>query len=192
MKKLLLYATVFTGCFFEGETSLITSSFAAHRGYFEIFLVILIAFMATQSWDWIWFTVGRKKGNSLLAKRKELRVKAIKIKLLLRKYPVPVLLGYRFLYGFRTAVPLAIGMSSISTRKFFIFSIINTFIWDIMFSSIGYFFGAFLKANWKRIEHYEFEIMGALLLTGILTGIFLRYNSVKKITRKTEMMKMAA
>ncbi len=180
----MLYAAVFTGCFFEGETSLVTSSFAAHRGYMDIFIVMIVAFIATQSWDWLWFMIGRKNGGRILANKPKLRDKANKIDQLLIKYPVPVLIGYRFLYGFRTAVPLAIGMSSISKRKFLLFCILNTVIWDCLFSSLGYFFGAFLKANWKRIEHYEFEIMAGLIIAGIITGLILRHNSLKRLQKK--------
>jgi membrane protein DedA with SNARE-associated domain len=186
IKKVALYLVVYAGCFFEGSTSLTTSSFAAHRGYLEIIVVMAIAFVATQSWDWIWFTIGRKRGISFLAKKPKLGARARKIDLLILKHPVPVLLGYRFLHGFRTAVPLAIGMSSISTRKFMIFSLINTILWDIFFSSIGFFFGAFLKANWRRIEHYEFEIMFCIIIAGIITGLTLRHNSIRRVTRQTQ------
>jgi membrane protein DedA with SNARE-associated domain len=188
IKKILLYSAVFLGCFFEGETSLITSSFAAHRGYLEIFIVMFIALAATQSWDWIWFTIGRKSGKRFIEKKPKLNVKVKKIDSLLRKNPTPVLLGYRFLFGFRTAVPLVIGMSSISKQKFLLFSLINTILWDMIFSSVGYFFGAFLKANWKRIEDYEFEIMGSLLISGIIIGLFLRYRSLKRISKVSQVI----
>ena len=182
-KKLLLYSAVFLGCFFEGETCLTTSAFAAHRGHLEIFAVMVIALVATQSWDWIWFIVGRKSGKKYIENKPKLKQKVQKIDAILTKNPTPVLLGYRFLYGFRTAVPLVIGMSSVSRRKFAIFSFINTILWDVLFSSLGYYFGAFLKANWKRIEDYEFQIMGAILITGIIIGLFLRNRSFKRVTQ---------
>jgi membrane protein DedA with SNARE-associated domain len=188
IKKILLYLAVFSGCFFEGETTLVTSSFAAHRGYLEIIIVMVLAFVATQSWDWIWFLVGRKRGKAFIAKKPKLEEKARKIDALLMRNQTLVLLGYRFLYGFRTAVPLTIGMSSIPTRKFFIFCLINTVVWDVMFSSLGYFFGAFMKANWKTIEHDEFRIMAAILLIGVFTGLFLRYKSLKKVTVEAQMI----
>jgi membrane protein DedA with SNARE-associated domain len=185
IKKILLYSAVFLGCFFEGETSLTTSAFAAHRGHLEIFVVTLIALVATQSWDWIWFTVGRKGGKKYIEKKPKLYHKVKRIDALLTKNPTPVLLGYRFLFGFRTAVPLVIGMSSITKRKFFTFSLINTILWDILFSSIGYYFGAILKANWKRIEDYEFEIMGGIIIAGIIIGLFLRSKSLKSVAIAT-------
>jgi membrane protein DedA with SNARE-associated domain len=185
IRKIILYSVVFLGCFFEGETSLITSSFMAHRGYLEIFIVMLVALAATQSWDWLWFTVGRKKGKQFIEKKPKLHEKVKKIHNLLEKKPIPFLLGYRFMFGFRTAGPLVIGMSSISKQKFLTFSLINTILWDIIVSSFGYFFGAFLKANWKRIEDYEFEIMGCLIIAGAIIGLFLRFMSLKRITKES-------
>lgn len=179
---------VYTGCLFEGATSLTTSSYVAHRGYLDIIIVIAIAFVATQMWDWIWFNIGRKKGGAILVKMPKLLDRAKKIEILLLKYQTPVLLGYRFLHGFRTSVPLAIGMSSISTRKFMKFSLLNTIIWDIFFSSIGYFFGAFLKANWVKVERYEFEIMFGIIISGVMIGLTLRYFSVRRVTRRTQLI----
>ena len=188
IKRILLYCLVYVACLFEGETALTTSAFAAHRGYLEIFAVMIIALAATQTWDWFWFTIGRRKGRVFLEKKPVLFDKAMKIINLLGKYPVPLLLGYRFLFGFRTAVPLVIGMSSISRQKFLTFSLINTILWDILFSSAGYFFGAFLEANWKRIEYYEFEIMGCIILFGITAGLFLRFKSLQRIAKESLMI----
>lgn len=180
-RKIILYLTIYIACFFEGETALTTSAFAAHRGYLAIISVMLMALLATQSWDWFWFFLGRTKGKALLKKRPVLKDKASKIERLLMKYPIPVLFGYRFFYGFRTAVPLVIGMSSISKRKFLFFSLLNTILWDILFSSLGYFFGAILKAGWKKIEEYEFVVMICIIVIGVITGLTLKHRSLKKI-----------
>lgn len=185
LKKLLLYSVVFTGCFFEGETTLITSAYASHRGHLEIAAVMILAVIASQCWDWMWFTIGRRKGNKFLAQKPKLQLKAKRIKGMLEKYPVPILLGYKFLFGFRTAVPLAIGMSSIKTRTFTIFSLINTILWDFLYSSLGYFFGVILKANLKEIEKYEFEILVGIVIAGVIIGPLLRNYSIRRVERKS-------
>jgi membrane protein DedA with SNARE-associated domain len=183
LKKVILYIVVFTGCFFEGETTLITSAYASHRGHLEIITVMILAIFASQSWDWIWFTIGRKRGNIVLAQKPKLQKKANKVKSLLEKYPIPILMGYKFLFGFRTAVPLTIGMSSIKTRTFAILSLVNTIIWDILYSSLGYFFGVFLKANWKEIEKYEFETLIGLVVAGFIIGPLLRKYSIRRVEK---------
>jgi membrane protein DedA with SNARE-associated domain len=186
-RKIILYLTIYVACFFEGETALTTSAFAAHRGYLAITLVMLMALLATQSWDWFWFFMGRTKGQALLNKRPLLKEKANKIERLLMKYPNPVLFGYRFFYGFRTAVPLVIGMSSISKRKFLFFSLLNTILWDILFSSFGYFFGAVLKASWKKIEEYEFLVMICIVVLGVISGLTLKHRSLRKIDEEARL-----
>jgi membrane protein DedA with SNARE-associated domain len=183
IKKLLLYTVVFTGCFFEGETTLITSAYASHRGHLEILVVMILAIIASQSWDWIWFTIGRRRGKIFLAQKPKLQQKANRVNALLEKYPIPILMGYKFLFGFRTAVPLSIGMSSIKTRTFAIISLVNTILWDILYSSLGYSFGAFLKANWKEIEKYEFETLIGIVILGIIIGPLLRIYSIKRVER---------
>jgi membrane protein DedA with SNARE-associated domain len=185
LKKVLLYMVVFTGCFFEGETTLITSAYASHRGHLEIFVVMILAIIASQSWDWIWFTIGRRRGNVFLAQKPKLQVKAKKIKGLLEKYPIPILLSYKFLFGFKTAVLLTIGMSSIKTRMFAIFSLVDTILWDILYSSLGYSFGVFLKANWKEIEKYEFETFIGIVILGIIIGPLLRNYSIRRVERES-------
>jgi membrane protein DedA with SNARE-associated domain len=185
LKKILLYMVVFTGCFFEGETTLITSAYASHRGHLEILTVMILAIIASQAWDWIWFSIGRKRGNIFLAQKPKLQLKAKKVKSLLEKYPIPILLGYKFLFGFRTAVPLTIGMSSIKTRTFTILSLVNTVLWDILYSSLGYFFGVFLKANWKEIERFEFETLIGIVVAGLIIGPFLRNYSIKRVERRS-------
>jgi membrane protein DedA with SNARE-associated domain len=184
-KKLLLYTAVFTGCFLEGETTLVTSAYASHRGHLEIVIVMILALVASQSWDWMWFIIGRKRGPIILAKKPKLQSKAKRVEALLVKYPIPILLGYKFLYGFRTAVPLAIGMSSIKTRMFAILILINSLLWDILYSSLGFFFGAFLKKNWKEIEHYELETFLGIAVAGIIIGLLLRHISMKRVTSRS-------
>ncbi len=174
MKAIYGYIALFIGCFLEGETSLIAGSFAAHRGMLEIVPVFIVAYISTQCSDWLWFITGRKQGHRILNKRPKWEKKYKRIDKVMKKYPVAILLGYRFIYGFRTILPIGIGMSSISTIKFFIFSQIGTFLWASLLCCAGYFFGAIVEANFKKIEHYEVEILVGLIITGLAVSLLIR------------------
>jgi membrane protein DedA with SNARE-associated domain len=185
---ILGYLALFIGCFLEGETSLLAASFAAHRGMLEIVPVFIIAFVTTIIIDWSWFIAGRKHGKRILGKRPKWNRKLRHIYRLICKYPILILLSYRFLYGMRSIIPFTIGMSAIAYRKFMIFSLIGTFAWTMIICSAGFFFGAFLEANIDRLKEYEVEILIILIVIGIITGLFIRYiqnqkysyNSVEK------------
>jgi membrane protein DedA with SNARE-associated domain len=174
MKVIYGYIALFIGCFLEGETSLIAGSFAAHRGMLEIVPVFIVAYVSTQCSDWLWFITGRKQGHRILDRKPKWEKKYKRIDKVMKKYPVAILLGYRFIYGFRSILPIGIGMSSISAVKFFIFSQIGTFLWASMLCCAGYFFGAIIEANFKKIEHYEVEILIGLIVTGLTVGLLIR------------------
>ncbi len=168
------YLALFIGCILEGETSLLAASFAAHRGMLEIIPVFIIAYTATQIADWSWFIAGRKHGKRILEKRPRWKRKLRHVYRLIYKYPILILLSYRFLYGMRSIIPLTVGMSTIPYRKFMVFSLIGTLIWALIMCSAGYFFGAILEANIKRFEDFEIEILIIIILVGITAGIIIR------------------
>jgi len=185
---ILGYLALMIGCFLEGETSLLAASFAAHRGMLEIVPVFIIAYVTTQIADWTWFIAGRTHGKRILEKRPSWNRKLKHIYRLILKYPVLILLTYRFFYGMRSIIPFTVGMSAIPYRKFMIFSLIGTSLWTLTMCSAGYFFGAILEANIDRLKEYEIEILIILIVVGISTGLIIRhiqnrkysYNSIKK------------
>lgn len=174
------YLALFIGCFLEGETSLLAGSFAAHRGMLEIVPVFIVAYVATQIADWTWFIAGRTHGKKILEKRPQWNRKLRHIYRLILKYPILILLTYRFLYGMRSIIPFTIGMSAIPYRKFLIFSLIGTSLWTLTMCSAGYFFGAFLEANIGRIKEYEIEVLITLILLGLITGLIIRHIQNRK------------
>jgi membrane protein DedA with SNARE-associated domain len=174
MKTIYGYIALFIGCFFEGETSLIAGSFAAHSGMLGIVPVFIVAYISTQCSDWLWFITGRKQGLKILSRKPKWEKKYERIDKVFKKHPAAILLGYRFIYGLRIIIPMGIGMSTIPVRKFFVFSQISTFIWASILCCAGYFFGAIIEANFKKVEQYEVEILIGLIVAGLLTGLLIR------------------
>jgi len=183
LHELLGYLGLFIGSIIEGETVVITASFAAHRGYLNILFVFIVAMSGTLISDWFWFIMGRKNGQNFVNKKPKLRHNVVKIDQILNRNPVPLLIGYRFLYGLRTMVPLVIGISSIKFSRFLFYSTVATVIWASVMCGAGYFFGAALEANFARLEHYEIEIMSALLVSG--AAIILIFKIIKRRSYET-------
>lgn len=174
------YAALFIATIAEGEVSIITAAFAASRGYLDVFLVYIVSVLATLCSDWFWFYIGRRHGSRFIAKKPGIASKAGKVNDLLHRFPVLFLAGYRFLYGFRVAFPLVIGMSGIKIKKFLVYSFAGTAIWAAIMTTAGYLFGGILEVTFKRLENYEIEIMGSILLTGLIAVLIIKYNNKKK------------
>jgi len=184
MQMLLIYLGILAGVCLEGEIVIIGSAFAAHEGYLNIFLVVMLGIIATITTDWFYFFLGRLKGRKVLEKRPKLRKHSNKINYYVEKYPTLILLSYRFLYGFRIITPLLIGMSRIRFAKFAVFSIFMTTVWVTLMSFVGYFFGNLFNGNMKEFKHielYVFLSVFSLWLTFILVRILIQKRRAKAL-----------
>jgi membrane protein DedA with SNARE-associated domain len=190
MQIIFIYLGILAGVCLEGEIVIIASSFAAHEGYLNIFLIIALSIIVTLSTDWFYFFLGRFKGRKVLEKRPKLRKHSSRINYYVEKYPTLILLSYRFLYGFRILTPLMIGMSRIRFAKFAVFSTFMTIVWVTVMSSIGYFFGNLFNGNMKEFKHIELYVflgVFALWLTFILVSILMQKRRTKALTAQYDM-----
>jgi membrane protein DedA with SNARE-associated domain len=72
------------------------------------------------------------------------------------------------MYGLRTVIPFAIGMSQIKTGNFIILNVVGALVWAIVVGTLGYMFGAALEVIITDIEHYELEVITGICIIGIL------------------------
>jgi membrane protein DedA with SNARE-associated domain len=156
------YAALVLGTFMEGETILIMGGFVAHQGYLKLPLVILSAFLGSLLGDQLFFFIGRSKGKEFLAKHPSWQRRAEMVHPFLARYQTGIILGFRFLYGFRTVTPLVLGMSKTRTVYFVVLNAISALLWAAAVGTGGYFFGAILEALLGNLKHYEIAA-----LTGI-------------------------
>lgn len=160
------YIALIIGTFLEGETILVLAGLAAKIGYLNLPGVIMAAFIGTFAGDQLFFYIGRFKGREIMRRRSKWQPKAEKVHRWIRDHQIWVILGFRFLYGFRTITPFIIGMSEISPGKFFIGNFFGALAWAAIFGYAGYFFGHAAEFVVRDIKHYELEILGSVVLIG--------------------------
>ncbi|MCC5763427.1 DedA family protein, partial [Klebsiella pneumoniae] len=105
------YFALFLGTFFEGETILVLAGFLAFRGYMQLDTVILTAFLGSYAGDQLWYFLGRRHGRRLLARKPRWQKLGDKALDHVRRHPDLWVLSFRFVYGLRTVMPVAIGLS---------------------------------------------------------------------------------
>lgn len=133
------YLGAFLGSVLEGELALITTLQTAHLGYTNFYGILLAAFLGTQSVDWFLFLTGRHQGQGYLEKKPKLQSKLQYLERVMDRHDQWLLLSYRFLYGFRLALPLLFGISDVPLPKFAIYSLISTLIWITVIGNLGYY-----------------------------------------------------
>ena len=161
------YIAILTGTFLEGETILVLGGFAAHQGYLVLTGVILAAFAGSLFGDQLFFYLGRKHSRFVLSKRPAWKEKVDKAHKMLDRFQTPMILSFRFLYGFRTIIPFVIGMSLVPVKKFVLLNAAGALIWAIVVGSGGYLFGHALEIFIGKIKHYEARVFVIIALIGL-------------------------
>jgi len=168
------YMAIMVGTFFEGETILVLGGFTAHGGHLALPWVIASAFLGSLCGDQLFFYLGRRHGQAVLARRPSWRSRVEKATALLERFRRPFMIGFRFLYGLRTVSPFAIGLSRISAREFFLYNAAGALLWATVVGSGGYLVGNTLELVLGDIRDYEREALAAIAAVGLLAwGILL-------------------
>lgn len=177
------YAFVFLFTLLEGETVLALAGFAAYQGYLNIWIVIVVAIIGAVAGDQAFFYFGRYRGRRFLEARPKYAERLKRIHLIIERHQNLLIFGSRFMYGFRTIIPIAIGTTKVSVTKFLLLNVLGAIIWGLFFGLGGYAFGGALEGfigNVRRAE--KFIIIGVILGAVIVQLIiFLRRRIAEKI-----------
>lgn len=179
------YLALFLGTFFEGETILVLAGFLAFRGYMDLKLVVLVAFLGSYAGDQLWYFLGRKHGRKLLARRPKWQLMGDRALEHIRRHPDVWVLGFRFVYGLRTVMPVAIGLSGYPPRRYLLLNGLGAAIWATALGLAAYHFGALLEGLLGNVKKYELWVLGALLLIGVLLWLSRRIKAAR-IARRAQ------
>lgn len=174
------YFALFAGTLLEGETVLVLAGFAAYRGYLELHWVILIALIGGFLGDQFYFWMGRRHGAWVLSHFPGLVPVFERADVLVERYHELLIVGIRFLYGFRTVGPMALGMSSVLAWRFMLFNALGAAIWAAGIGSAGYFFGNALTLFFHDFKKVEQTLLIAILLAGLIIWVVRRYRFKRK------------
>jgi membrane protein DedA with SNARE-associated domain len=180
------YYALFLGTFAEGETILVLAGIAAAAGHLKLHWVMVLAFIGSLLGDQTVFFIGRRWGNSFLAKRPRLKPRVDKIHRMMERHLVWLIIGFRFLYGLRNIIPLVIATSPIPFGRFLILNTIGAALWAVVVSLLGYLFGIVVE------EYLGVAKVGGLVGVAVLAvalwvarHLYLRYKARKALEEST-------
>ncbi len=165
------YIALFAGSFLEGEVMTVIGGILTRLGYFHLPLVLIIVYVGTLTGDQAVFLLGRKHGAAFLKKRPHLHARSERVHDLIDNHKNKILFGFRFLYGLRIPTLIALGTSSISTKRFFWINAIGAFVWTLVFVIGGYFFGDLFLLFLSNVKHYERPLFIGLGIMAVVIWI---------------------
>lgn len=152
------------GAALEGEVAVVTGGALAAHGLFTPVAAALGAFSGSLFADQLVFAIGRLQRQSRFFAWVSAKPAFARGIALIDRHPLLFCLGFRFVYGFRIAGPLAIGASRIPERLFLILNIITAAVWASIFTAIGYRFYPAIRAVLHHVATLQWGQLGVMLL----------------------------
>ena len=162
------YFATFAGTLIEGESLLILSGLAAHRGYLSFFLVMLVGAAGGAIGDMMFFLLGRHYGNGLLARFPRFAPAADRVHAMIERHPTATILAVRFMYGLRTAGPAIIGTTKVPFPQFAVVNLAGAVLWSACWAGAGYVLGKAAEHLLGNLAKVERELFGAAIVAIVL------------------------
>lgn len=166
-----LYTALVLGSLVEGETTVTLAGYAAHQGYATLGKVIVVAAVVNFVLDLAWYGLGRWRGQALTARWPVLRRAVEKMSPRLHRNRRTAIFLVRFMYGLRTAGPIALGIVGVPWREVVVFNALGAAAWAAVIASLGYAFGHAVTVFLHELAHYELE--AAIALAALVTAVLL-------------------
>jgi membrane protein DedA with SNARE-associated domain len=162
------YALIFVGTLAEGESLLALGGYFAHQGYLSLGPVILTAFCGAVCGDQLFFYLGRHHAKRLLARFPKMRDKVNIALSKIENHQVKVVLGMRFMWGLRIALPIAVGLTHMRAFRFVWLNLISAAVWSCVFALVGFGVSEFVHRLLGDIKHYEHWIAGGVVVAATI------------------------
>ena len=150
------------GTIFEGDATVITASFLAHRGYLNLAWVCVLAGLVTTLQNIVLYEVARRRGGSLAegTDRTSQRIRAVMG--WVRTRGALLLFASRFLLGVRTAVALACGISQLPRARFYWTNLAGAAAWTAAMAFAGYSGGHLFTLLVDDVKRHEWTVAAGL------------------------------
>ncbi|HYK83319.1 MAG TPA: DedA family protein [Gemmatimonadales bacterium] len=150
----------------QGEAAVIVGGALATQGYWPWWAVWLLACVPAVIGHQLYFTLGRRYGDALVARLPARWQPGIeRTRLLVQRHAARLMLAMRFAYGVRLPLPILCGVVGIAPLRFLRYNVATALIWALLFTWLGALYGAAATAAFGRVSHYEtWVLLGSVLL----------------------------
>ena len=124
-----------------GFVALIGAGVLSFTGKMDLTLVIFIAFVANALGDVLLFYMARYQKSMLMEGFRKHRRKLALAHIMMKKNGSWIILFQKFVYGIKTLIPIAIGLTKYDFKKFAILNVLSSAVWALVFGLGSYYSG---------------------------------------------------
>jgi len=163
------------GAWLQGETAVILGGALARQRYWAWWEVWLLASVPATLGHQIYYLLGRRYGNGLLARLPDhWRPRFERANALIRRHQTRIMLLMRFAYGVRLPLPILCGASGVAPAKFLAFNAGTALAWALTFTALGFLFGAAATSVFSRYAHFQALFLGGSLAFAAIVHVVSR------------------
>ena len=154
---------LFIGFFLPGDSLLFTAGVLASQGFFNIWILSLLTFLAAVLGDNFGYAFGRRVGPAIFRREDSWlfhKDHLERAKVFYEKHGAKTLVLARFLPIVRTFAPILAGVGKMHYPAFFFYNILGGFLWAIGMTWLGYFLGATIPG----VDKYLIPIILAIIV----------------------------
>lgn len=160
---------LFLGFFLPGDSLLFVAGFLAGEGFFSIYLLWLILFIAAVLGNMVGYEFGKRVGprlfrreDSLIFKKAHLR----KTEAFYAKHGSKTIVLARFMPIVRTFAPIIAGIANMPYGIFLFWNVLGAFLWTTSLLWLGYWLG-----NVIDVDKYLLPIIIVIVIISFLPGL---------------------
>jgi len=160
------YIIIFWYSLGGGFLGLVVASVLAYAGTLSFPLVLLVALLGNFLGDIMLFYLSRYQKKDILPYFKKHKRKLALSKLIMKKHGAKAIFIQKYIYGVKTIIPLAMGLTKYSFKKFIFFNIFASVLFVLSIGNLSYFSGEVL------LNVYEYVTDNKILIPIIILFIF--------------------
>jgi membrane protein DedA with SNARE-associated domain len=148
-----------------GFVALMAAAVLSYMGKMDLATSMAIAFSANVIGDNLLFYLARNQKAQIHTYLKKHRRKLALAHIKMKQYGSWIILIQKFIYGIKTLIPIAIGLTKYDLKKFTILNILSAVVWTLV---VG--FGSYLSGN-AIVKLYDF-VAAKPYIAVIIVGTF--------------------
>lgn len=168
------YVVLFLYSFGGGFLALMGAGVLSYAGHMDLSTSILVAFIANFIGDLVLVYMGRYNKKDVMVYLHKHKRKLALSHILMKKHGSWVIFLQKYVYGVKTLIPLAIGITKYDLKKFALLNLFASAIWALVIGIGSYMAGEAIKSAYEIISGRPY-IAPVLLLS--LIGLIWWYLS---------------
>lgn len=177
------YVLLFLYSFGGGYVGLITAGVMSALGNMDLWLSIAIACVGNIIGSTLFAYLARYQKAEFSRFLNKHRRKIALSQIWLKKYGAWLIVFSKYIYGVKTLIPLAIGFSRFSLRKFALVNALSCVAWALIVGLCGYYASSGVILLLEKIDTHSYVM--PFVLVGLIIALYLLLTQVSKKAKKS-------